>query len=409
MHPSLTILHTSALHHHTTIKKSNHQNRRKTEEQLNDWAFLFVLEKQNDPNFIAKRNAEIIVKYSTVYPFKLPEETMVCVYCCDSYPDPAEFRAHMNEEHETFNPRMAFLHCSEGYIKVDCTNINCRLCFKHFQTLEQVAEHLYSEHKKPLDLNVALGLQPFKFETNKLLCAICNAKSICLRQLSRHTQSHFWRFTCEACGKSYATNTALRSHIRFSHIGNERICRKCKSTFPSIEEKRKHVTETPKCWPHLCYYCGVRFMTWTLKQQHMTEAHGVEKKTHVCPECAEVFENRKKYRTHFRLSHTDDNYVCSCCGMKFETKKSLEEHRVSHTMEKLFPCTVCSKAFPRKKNLAQHMWIHMEHKRFECKLCNKKFNQKVSWKTHMKSYHPELADFEGKNNNLKLMFSVLND
>ncbi|XP_021189658.2 zinc finger protein 311 isoform X11 [Helicoverpa armigera] len=366
-------------------------------------------DKQNDPNFIAKRNAELIVKYSTVYPFKLPEDSMVCVYCCETYPDPAEFRSHMDEEHDTFNPKMAFNHCSEGFIKVDCTNINCRICFKHYQNLQQIAEHLHKDHSKALDLNFEVGLQPFKLEDNKFFCAICNAKTLCLRQLSRHTQVHFWRYTCEACGKSYATNTALRNHIRYSHIGSEKICRKCKRTFSSNEEKRKHLSESPRCWSHLCCICGQRFMSWHAKQAHLAECHGVEKKSYVCPECGQVFHERKKYRSHFRLSHTDDNYVCSCCGMKFETKKILEEHRVSHTMEKLFPCTVCPKSFPRKKNLIQHMWIHMEHKRFECKLCNKKFNQKVSWRTHMKSYHPDLGDFEAKNNNLKLMFSVLSE
>lgn len=371
--------------------------------------FFFVLEKQNDPNYISKRNAEVIVKYSTAYPFKLPEENMVCVYCCESFPDPAVFRAHMDEEHETFNPKMAFLHCSEGYIKVDCTNLNCRLCFKNFPNLDEIANHLYSEHKKPVNVDVALGLQPFHLANNKLLCAICNSKALTMRELSRHTQSHFWRFTCEACGKSYATNTALRSHIRFSHTGNKKVCRKCKGTFSSIEEKRKHMLESQRCWAHVCCVCFERFVSWNAKQHHLAECHGVEKKAYACPECGDVFDERKKYRTHFKLSHTDDNYVCSCCGMKFVTKKTLEEHRVSHTMEKLFPCTVCSKSFPRKKNLVQHMWIHMENKRFECKMCNKKFNQKVSWKTHMKSYHPELVEFEGKNNNIKLMFSVMNE
>ncbi|XP_047039541.1 uncharacterized protein LOC124644294 isoform X18 [Helicoverpa zea] len=38
-------------------------------------------DKQNDPNFIAKRNAELIVKYSTVYPFKLPEDSMTIIRC----------------------------------------------------------------------------------------------------------------------------------------------------------------------------------------------------------------------------------------------------------------------------------------------------------------------------------------
>lgn len=381
---------------------TNVTRKSRKEGPLNDWAFLFVLDP-NDLNNVAKRNAEILVKFSTVYPFKLPEENMVCVYCADPFKDPVEFRAHMNKDHKNFNPRMAFHHCSEGYIKVDCTDIKCRICSEQCQTLEEIAGHLVSAHKKPLNLTVECGLQPFKLERNTLSCAICNAKCLCLRQLSRHTQSHFWRYTCEACGKSYATNTTLRSHIRFSHINNERICRKCKSTFSSLEEKRKHLAESPRCWSHLCCVCGERFMTYHLKQQHLSEVHDVKKKTFVCPECGEVFIDRKRYRVHFRIFHTDDNYTCSCCGMKFETKRTLDDHRVTHTMEKLFPCTVCSKSFPRKKNLNQHMWIHREQKRFECNLCNKKFNQKVSWKTHMKSYHPELlVDFdEGKNNNIK--------
>ncbi|XP_059056462.1 gastrula zinc finger protein XlCGF57.1-like isoform X9 [Achroia grisella] len=375
--------------------------------------------KENDGYIIARRNAEIIVKYSTVYPFRLPEEVMVCVYCAESFNLPVQYRRHMHDEHEVFNVRMAFVHCNEGYIKADCTDLRCRICTETFENLEDIAKHLVLLHERPINLNVDLGIQPFKLENDRFVCAICQAKYISLRQLSRHTQSHFLKYTCEACGKSYATITTLRHHIRFTHIENERICRKCKMTFSTLEDKRKHLKETPKCWSHLCNMCGERFITWNLKQTHLNQVHGTEKKTYVCSECGGVFLDRKKYRVHFKITHTDDNFMCTCCGLKFETKRGLDEHRVVHTKEKLFPCPVCPKSFPRKKNLSQHMWIHSDYKRFECTLCNKRFNQRVSWKTHMKSYHPEIyippyqstSQFvdEGKNNNLKLLFSVLKD
>lgn len=333
---------------------------------------------------------------------------MVCVYCCEGFEDPALFRHHMNEEHPTFTLRIAFIHCSEGYVKADCTDIRCRLCASRCENLEDTAKHLFFEHNIPLNLSVEVGMQPFKLVKDRLHCAICNTKSLCMRQLSRHTQSHFLKFTCESCGKSYATMTSLKAHVRFSHISDERICRKCKATFSNLDALRKHTAESKRCWAYLCTVCGERFMTWTLKQAHLVETHGTERKNYVCPECSELFFSRHKFRVHFKIKHTDDNYACPCCGMKFDTKKNLEEHRVTHTKERLFPCTVCSKSFPRKKNLVQHMWIHSEFKRFECKICNKQFNQRVSWRTHMKAYHPDLGDAEAeKNNKVKFLYSVL--
>ncbi|XP_053623417.1 zinc finger and SCAN domain-containing protein 12-like isoform X9 [Plodia interpunctella] len=372
--------------------------------------------KEKDANVVARRNAELIVQFSTAYPFRLPENSMVCVYCAESYDDPCVYRQHMDDEHEIFNSRMAFVHCAEGSIKADCTDLRCRICLKKFANLEDTARHLHNDHLEPINLDVDLGIQAFKLEKDKFICAICNSKFLSLRQLSRHTQTHYLKYTCEACGKSYGTLTTLRHHIRFSHITEERICRKCKMTFASLQAKRDHLKQSPKCWPHLCNACGQRFVTWNIKQAHLNEVHGAQKKSYVCPECSKVFADRKKFRFHFKVTHTDDNYMCANCGVKFDTKRGLDEHKVVHTKEKLFPCLVCSKSFPRKKNLVQHMWIHSANKRFECTICNKQFNQRVSWKNHMKAYHPDIyippyqstSTFdETKNNNIKLLFSVL--
>ncbi|XP_045489760.1 zinc finger protein 596 isoform X8 [Pieris rapae] len=356
---------------------------------------------------IAKRNAELLVKYTTTYPFRLPEESMVCVYCCESIQDGPSYRKHMVEEHPTFKVRMAFAHVTEGFLKADITDLSCRICFTAFDSLEDIARHLHDMHQKPIDVNLDLGIQPFRLEGDKLQCAMCSAKAICLRQLSRHTQSHFSKFTCEACGKSYSTITTLKHHITYSHSGGNKMCRKCKTTFDTLEARREHVYTSKKCWTNMCNLCNERFLNWKTKQEHLTQVHGLTKKTYVCPECPLVFDDRKKYRTHFRLSHTEDIFVCTCCGLKFDTKKNLDEHRVIHTKEKLFPCPVCSKAFPRKKNLVQHLWIHSELKRFSCTLCNKHFNQRVTWKSHMKSYHPEIEDYQDMmNKNVKILLSV---
>lgn len=307
----------------------------------------------------------------------------------------------MDEEHATFNIKMAFAHVHDDIVKVDCTELRCRICSQQFDDLGSVAQHLKDDHNKDLNLNEELGLLPFKIYKDKLLCAVCSWKTFSMRQLSRHTQSHFVKFTCKACGKSYSTKNTLTNHIKYVHHDQERICRKCRKTFASLDLQRAHVSESPKCWPHVCHTCGDRFITATLKQAHLTSAHGLEKKKYYCQECPEVFDDRKKYRTHFKQTHTEDAYICNWCGLKFVYKNALKKHAIVHTKEKLFPCTVCPKSFVRKENLTQHMWIHSEHKRYGCATCNKVFNQRVSWRTHMQSHHPGLVNFDDESDVLK--------
>ncbi|XP_045506032.1 zinc finger protein 652-A-like isoform X9 [Colias croceus] len=343
------------------------------------------------PLSVVRRNAEIIVKYCTVYPFRLPENTVMCVFCCEDYTDPSEFRKHMNAEHDTIKVKTVFSHCPyEGYLKVDCTELRCRQCNTPFDKIVDAAHHLNDAHDLKINFDVQLGVQPFKFENDKLLCGLCDKNFPCLRQLSRHMSSHYQNFTCEECGKSYPTKTSLQHHINFTHISAARICRRCKQTFGSLEAKREHVEKNSKCWSYHCSMCLQRFMKWSEKEEHLVKVHGQVKRTYSCPECALKFDTRYTYKNHFVTTHAALCFVCSFCGKKFSTKRLLEQHLVVHTGVKLFDCTVCFKSFPRKANLSQHMWIHNEVKRFECKPCNKKFNQRVSYKSHMKTHHPDV-------------------
>ncbi|KAI8426836.1 hypothetical protein MSG28_014518 [Choristoneura fumiferana] len=279
---------------------------------------LAFIHCDNDAYLNAKRNAEIIVKYSTAYPFRLPENSMVCVYCCEGFDDPTLYRKHMSEEHETFKVRMAFVHCSEGFIKADCTELRCRLCSESFDTLEAVASHLHLEHDMKLNLNFELGMQPFKLEKDKLLCAMCDMKFPCIRQLSRHTQSHFLKHTCDTCGKSYATITTLKNHIRFSHADKKSVSN------ATIERRNAELivlysTAYPFRLPGklmVCVYCCEKFEDPSMFRLHMDGEH-------------------QQFKVWMAFVHVSDGDLkVDCTDLR---------------------CRTCSQHFPKLEDVAEHL------------------------------------------------------
>ena len=357
--------------------------------------FLFFLDsKQPSRIMMTKRNAELVLQYSTVYPFRIRSKTMICVYCCEEYEDPKDYRTHLDEAHKTFTVSTALAHCGYGkeYLKVDLTDLKCRICSLPCNNLEEIAEHIREIHGvSKIDLNYEIGMHPYRMDGEKWVCFLCDKKMPSLTKLCRHTTSHYQKYTCDVCGRTYLKNEALKYHIRCSHTYGNHVCRKCWIDFPTLEKKREHLRQSKRCWTFCCISCGERFMSWEGKQKHLIEIHGRQKKMYECPDCEETFESRKHFYTHFKVNHSDDSYVCSCCGLKYGTKKELEEHRFCHTGEKPYRCSICLKLFSRSKSLKQHMWIHSDNKRFICVICNKQFAQKVSLKGHMKTHHPEIT------------------
>lgn len=249
----------------------------------------------------ARQNARTIVEHSTAYPFRLPGSKLMCVFCSESFPKAELFRRHMVDEHKMFKLHVAFAHIPDGYLKVDITDLHCRICTTPFESLNELAIHLKKAHTKVINLDHDLGLQPFRLENDKLNCIICKQKAANLCSLSRHVQKHFSSCICEHCGKAFATNTGLTSHVKYSCLKDgQRRCRKCGEVVTSIAE---HLNSSIKCRQHICNICGERFPMWIKKQIHMEEVHSVPKKTFPCPECGDVFNTNNNFISHFNVVH----------------------------------------------------------------------------------------------------------
>ncbi|XP_052745624.1 oocyte zinc finger protein XlCOF15-like [Bicyclus anynana] len=233
-------------------------------------------------------------------------------------------------------------------------------------------------------------MHPYRLFSDKWVCALCAKKFATIIQLCRHTSLHYHKYNCDVCGRTYLNNKALKYHMRCSHSGGH-TCRKCWTDFPTFELKREHLKASIECWPLCCVLCGERFISAEMRQTHLTEVHGQERKVYDCPDCELVFKSRIPFFNHYTLVHSDNSHKCPYCHLKFTTKKQMERHTFTHTGKKPFSCSVCSKTFARRQNLKQHGWTHSETKRFACEICDKQFAHKISLNGHMKSNHPEMA------------------
>lgn len=298
--------------------------------------------------------------------------------CGKQFSYPEDFRYHM--QYEEKNPKIRF----KRPVKVDITDLSCRICFKKFNDMPDIADHLSTAHHiGNIDVKHGFDIQPYKISKDSFTCFYCSEKFVSLRALTRHTQIHYSKNICETCGKAYSSLAKLMSHLRYSHGSSKSFCSKCKKTFKSVDEKRKHLAASKKCWSYVCPICADKFLLPSFRNKHMQSEHNAVK-TYSCPECRDVFPTPDKRRSHFVATHTS-KFKCECCGRAFHSKNALDQHRRGHYDEKEYKCDVCEKEFLQMKNLKRHMRTHMRV--YKCAVCNKHFNQRDGLDTHMEYYH----------------------
>ncbi|CAK1587554.1 unnamed protein product [Parnassius mnemosyne] len=244
------------------------------------------------------------------------------------YTDPEVFRMHMDDDHRTFNLKLAFHNIPKAdYIKVDLSDLRCRLCDEKLPDLNATADHLNTVHGKTIDTSAKLGLMPFVLQKGCYVCAVCQLKMPSLTVLCRHTITHFLAFVCKVCGNNYLTAAALIRHERAKHQSYEVSCKICGEVFPNADAKDLHRRIGKKCFPYTCSKCPERFIDWNTKMYHLHYDHGEGKRdAYQCDACSVMFTEEKEYYMHLKLEHSQDSAVCTNCGLKFTSMYALKRH-----------------------------------------------------------------------------------
>uniref|UniRef100_A0A2H1VN70 SFRICE_007083 n=1 Tax=Spodoptera frugiperda TaxID=7108 RepID=A0A2H1VN70_SPOFR len=283
-----------------------------------------------------KSNTEIILECSTACPFRTWGQNFNCVFCRVQSNDPIGLRAHMASRHANFDIQLVFSRkIRKEFLKVDITDLQCKLCFIPIDTLDDLMAHLKNDHKQPLNADVQPGVLPFKLnDGSNWKCAICKIQFSDFISLKKHTAEHYQNYVCDTCGEGFITESALKAHTKIPH-DNKYNCSRCVATFTTLEERNIHIKTQHTTLPYMCVYCKEkpRFATWELRKRHLMEFHNYKPgaEMYECTTCHMTFKTRsQKYhhnvKAHRTKKETEYSYPCANCPRAFASKLSLDKH-----------------------------------------------------------------------------------
>lgn len=336
----------------------------------------------------------VILENSTIIPFRWHSNKYMCFYCSCCFFESSKLQHHVNDEHRdvkvTKDIRRLLTSCR---IKLDVSDIACKLCPKKLQSLEGFLAHISEVHDFAFNKEITKHIFTFKLNDRLMSCYDCDATFRFFGSLMKHVHRFHKRiFLCEICGEGFIGKRDVESHIQNKHVINPIPCNKCDNTFQSASSLRHHNDLVHKD-TFKCPKCPEILKSKFIKRQHLAKVHDVKRHRFKCDQCPQVFTRNSTLVHHRSRFHLKEKTVtCNICGFKVFNNQLLKRHMIKHDGSRPYECEFCKKTFQRKKTLELHTRIHTDDRRYACTVCGKAFVQVTSLKVHTKTHHSSKND-----------------
>lgn len=374
-----------------------------------------------------RRNAELILRYSTAYPFKTRFSQILCAFCHEEYNSLSDLRCHMKLDHINSDFKNVFYRTNDNLIKVDITDMKCNICSRDVVDVDTLMAHLSQEHQKPVKFNARFGILPYKQNTeNQWVCVYCQRMFAEFIAFKRHIATHFMQFTCDKCGTSFVSDHALRDHHRqvkcfrtayhprngkiMKSRGNAEIILQCSTACPFRTWKNNFS----------CVFCRHQSNDPTTLRIHMVSRHAnydvqaafykklgkdflsIDVTNLQCKLCFMSVPTFDTLTYHLKNDHQqpinldaqlgvlpfrlNDGSIwkCTICPNEFKDFISLKKHTADHFQN--YVCDACGEGFITESAMVAHTKIPHENK-YNCSRCIATFSSLDERNIHVKTQH----------------------
>nr|XP_032643532.1 zinc finger and BTB domain-containing protein 40 isoform X2 [Chelonoidis abingdonii] len=270
--------------------------------------------------------------------------------------------------------------------------VTCDICGREFAHASGMQYHKLTEH----------------FDEKPFSCEECGAKFAANSTLKNHLRLHTGDrpFMCKHCLMTFTQASALAYHTKKKHSeGKMYACQYCDAVFAQSIELSRHVRTHTGDKPYVCRECGKGFRQANGLSIHLRTFHNIED-PYDCKKCRMSFPTLQEHRKHIHEVHSREYHPCTTCGKVFSAPSLLERHMVTHVGGKPFSCEICDKAYQQLSGLWYHNRTHhpdvfaaQNHRSskfssLQCNFCDKTFSSTTAHKKHVKAEHADVKFHE---------------
>uniref|UniRef100_A0A6I8PA87 Zinc finger and BTB domain containing 40 n=1 Tax=Ornithorhynchus anatinus TaxID=9258 RepID=A0A6I8PA87_ORNAN len=270
--------------------------------------------------------------------------------------------------------------------------VTCDICGREFAHASGMQYHKLTEH----------------FDEKPFSCGECGAKFAANSTLKNHLRLHTGDrpFMCKHCLMTFTQASALAYHTKKKHSeGKMYACQYCDAVFAQSIELSRHVRTHTGDKPYVCRDCGKGFRQANGLSIHLRTFHNIED-PYDCKKCRMSFPTLQEHRKHIHEVHSREYHPCPSCGKIFSAPSLLERHMVTHVGGKPFSCEICDKAYQQLSGLWYHNRTHhpdvfaaQNHRSskfssLQCGSCDRTFSSTSAHKKHVKTEHADVQFHE---------------